>query len=184
MDLAPAPPVSSWATTSSAGGDCTSPPATEAFEQFFRDEQWKLIGFVMRKGATRHDAEDVVMNVMADIWEHWDRIESPRAYAYVAAERKHVKAQLRRRREVDTWLQEDEHLLARHSNPSRDLDDGLWVTELLRALPPAQREVMALTVDGVPSTEIAKRLATTTDTVRSNLRHARHRLAIALAATA
>jgi RNA polymerase sigma-70 factor (ECF subfamily) len=50
------------------------------------------------------------------------------------------------------------------------------VVGLLSALPAAQREVMAYTVDGFSPTEMAGMLGKTPEAVRANLRHARKRL--------
>jgi DNA-directed RNA polymerase specialized sigma24 family protein len=50
------------------------------------------------------------------------------------------------------------------------------VLALLRALPPAQREVLALAADGFEPGEIAEITGQHTATVRSNLRHGRRRL--------
>ena len=55
-------------------------------------------------------------------------------------------------------------------------EDTEWVTQLLDALPPAQREVMALAYDNFTAAEIAEQLGRNEETIRSNLRHARHRL--------
>jgi RNA polymerase sigma-70 factor (ECF subfamily) len=48
--------------------------------------------------------------------------------------------------------------------------------QLLRALPAAQREALALTMDGFTPKEIAEMTGREAVTVRSHLRHARRRL--------
>jgi DNA-directed RNA polymerase specialized sigma24 family protein len=41
-----------------------------------------------------------------------------------------------------------------------------WLTQLFDALPPAQREIMAMTVNGLATNEIADRVNKTPETVR------------------
>jgi hypothetical protein len=55
------------------------------------------------------------------------------------------------------------------------------VLKAIKRLPPAQRRVMAWYFDGYAPAEIAGILGEDAPTVRSNLRHARRRLAEALA---
>lgn len=55
-------------------------------------------------------------------------------------------------------------------------EDGRSVLRLLETLPPAQREVLALAVDGFTPTEIAELLGKTRAAVRKNLQFARERL--------
>jgi len=52
---------------------------------------------------------------------------------------------------------------------------------LLTSLPTEQREIMAWTIDGYQPSEIAELTGRTAATVRSHLRHARRKLARAIA---
>src|SRR5207247_10394779 len=79
---------------------------------------------------------------------------------------------------------------SRHPKPPTpgpdDLDPGQHgrILRLLRILPPAQLEVMALVVDGYGPAEIAILLDKQPATVRTNLREARRKLERLLAARA
>ena len=55
-------------------------------------------------------------------------------------------------------------------------EETQYVLDVLRALPRAQREVMAWTVDGYEPAEIAELIGKNPATVRTNLRHARKAL--------
>jgi RNA polymerase sigma factor (sigma-70 family) len=149
-----------------------------AFEEFFRGAYQLLIRDVIFAGGNPHEAEDAVSAAMAEVFQRWDQIRNPRAYARRAAISNLIKNKERgSRRIMDRLIQRGDVPL------EYDLDPGLmvweqqeWVAILLKSLPPAQREVLACIVDTFTQQEIAQLLGKTEAAVRQNLCAARKRL--------
>jgi RNA polymerase sigma factor (sigma-70 family) len=153
-----------------------------AFEDLYRKNYRLLVKIAMYMGAGKADAEDAADEAMTEVFTRWRQITSPVAYARRAVvshflknkERgpDRVRARLRERGEGRHEGREDTGLTI--------WEDTQWVTQLLRSLPPAQREVMALVVDEFPPGEIATLLGRNPPAIRQNLAAARRRLAQAL----
>ena len=109
---------------------------------------------------------------MATAWRRWAEITEPRAYVYKVAGRAYTRlavhapelsagevpeptAVLPHPGEAEAWLQQQE------------------VIQVLRALPPRQRQVLALTFDGWTPAEIAEMLGIEPDAIRASLMKAR-----------
>lgn len=148
----------------------------DAFEQFFRDEYRGLVVFVERYGAQPADAEDVACEVMDQARRRWSELRNPRNWVRKAASHEFLKEKQRteKRAQYARLLAADRH---HHDGPTGTATEG-WehVRQSLARLPPTQRMVMALTVDGYKPEEIAELLGKPPDTVRSNLREARRKL--------
>lgn len=150
----------------------------QAFNAFFRDRYRPVVKAVMYAGASLHDAEDATSNAMIEAYLRWSLLENPAAWVRMVAIHDYVNnAQRDRRRPlleaeaarmafVDSVLPE----------PRAEPDEREQVIAVLRELPPAQRKVMALAMDGFERTKIAEMLQMPLANVRSNLRHARERL--------
>jgi RNA polymerase sigma-70 factor (ECF subfamily) len=157
------------------------------FEDFFRNAYRKLLATAMCMGATREEAEDAVDTGMIEVWRRWDEIKSPLAYARLAVVHAFYKERVKRRQSIGNPADPDELGCGGHLDESGE-DTGLslwedreWVMQLLRSLPPAQREVMACIVDEFSPAEVARLLGRTPAGVRQNLRAARQHLKQALA---
>jgi RNA polymerase sigma factor (sigma-70 family) len=157
----------------------------KAFEEFYRDAYRPLVRDVLFVGWDLDEAEDAVSAAMLEVLQRWESIAHPRAYARRAAISNLIKNKergLKRTRE---------RLVQRGAvPPEHDLDPGLmvweqqeWVTLHLKRLPPAQRKVLALLVDGHTPQEIAQLLGNTEEAVRQALCAARKRLRKILAET-
>ena len=99
---------------------------------------------------------------MAEVFQRWDVIENPRAYARRAAISNLIKNKQRGLLRIRARLIEQGHVPA-----AQELDSDLsaweeqeWVTQLLKSLPPAQREVLACMVDEFAGPEIAQQART------------------------
>ncbi|MFC6565967.1 RNA polymerase sigma factor [Actinoplanes utahensis] len=93
----------------------------------------------------------------------------PHAYVRTVARRmywQHVKEGNRRSEALQRAAVSDAGELDVYDSDARHL------IEMLRRLPPAQREVMAWAIDGFAADEIAEHTGSSASTVRSNLRHA------------
>ncbi len=147
----------------------------ENFEDFYRADIGRLIGFLVKLGAGRSDAEDAASEAMYALLDRWARVDAPRAWVRITAKRAWWRRQEQARREVaagiDRWTQGAADRLA-----NEDGEDTWGIRAALGCLPPTQREVFALHLDGFGTREISAITATTEATVRSNLRHSRIRL--------
>ena len=160
----------------------------QEFQTFFRIYSLRVERFLFNQGATRQDAEDATQQAMHALFRRWTLIRQPRSWIYRAAEG-HL------RRNAHRWRREQPHddiqqlasgtgttHSARDGSPMRrcglegSSEETQWVIAQLQKLPPAQRRVMALKMDGFEAPEIADIIGSPVETVRSNLRHGRARL--------
>jgi RNA polymerase sigma factor (sigma-70 family) len=155
-----------------------TPAPAGAFEDFFRSAYQPLLRDAMFAGGNPHEAEDAVSAALAEVYQRWDAIDSPRAYARRAVISILIKNKQRGQQRLRERLIERGEFPAEH-----DLDPGLkvweqqeWVMQLLESLPPAQREVLACMVDTFTRQEIAQLLGKTEAAVRQSLYAARKSL--------
>ena len=72
--------------------------------EFFDKYQRELLGFLLRMGLGRSDADDVLDDSFLVIWRYWDQLResNPRAYLYVVARNRISElGRMRRRRPED-----------------------------------------------------------------------------------
>jgi RNA polymerase sigma factor (sigma-70 family) len=160
----------------------TSPPCPSDFEEFYRADYRPLVRDVIFVGGEPHEAEDAVSKAMIEVFQRWESIENPRAYARRAAIRILFKDRRRELRIQERLIQSGQ------VPPEHNIDPGLtvweqqeWVTLFLKRQPPAQRVVLACMVDMFTPREIAQILGKNEAAVRGNLREVRRRLAGRLA---
>jgi len=152
--------------------------AAVAFEELFRSAYPSLLRDAIFAGGNAQEAEDAVSAALAEVFQRWDAIDNPRAYARRATISILIKNKQRGQRRLR------DRLVARGEVPAgHDLDPGLavweqqeWVMQLLESLPPAQREVLACVMDMFTRQEIAQLLGKTEAAVRQNLHAARKSL--------
>ncbi|WP_157430893.1 RNA polymerase sigma factor [Actinomadura macra] len=172
-------------------GEATSPATSSGvkarpttlpdwFEQFGHGELRRLIKAAMAAGASSHDAQDAVSQVLADMVaraRRGERIDHPTAYARRAVINA-VKYQAQRERNLIQRLVSNGYCLREGADDDTlsRLENAQTIEEALRRLPPAQREVLGWVIKGLSPVEIAERTNKTPDTVRQNLRHARRTL--------
>jgi RNA polymerase sigma factor (sigma-70 family) len=157
----------------------------DGFCDFFRTWYRPLVRDVIFAGGHHDEAEDAVSVAMTEVFQRWDTIENPQAYARRVA----INYAIRNRQRG--LLRITERLVERGDVPLEgDLDPGLliweqreWVTLLLKSLSPAERQVLAFVVDAFRPAEIAQLLGKTEAAVRQNLHTARKRLARRLGET-
>lgn len=154
------------------------PDAQTEAEDFFRAEYHGLHALAGYLGATNQEAHDAVMTAMSDLIRRWSEVDSPRAYARLCVMHAFIQGRQRERRRLERLIER------RAVSDSTSADDvGLadwegrqWVLQKLRALPPRQREVLALVVDGMSPAEAALVLGRSGAAVRQSLLEARLRL--------
>jgi RNA polymerase sigma-70 factor (ECF subfamily) len=145
------------------------------FDAFFHQRFGKTVVLLIAMGASRADAEDATQEAMILAWRNWQSIREPAAWVRTTAVRSCWR-QARVRRVHVAVMDEVQDM------PSADPDLGIFgeeqrrVLSLLRALPPGQRVVAALSYDGLSCEEVAVVLNKPAATIRSQLRHARKTL--------
>lgn len=149
----------------------------QGFAAFYASSYRAVLAATLAVGGSLPEAEDAVQEAMKDLLGAWDRVTSPYSYVRTAAVRRLIRA---RRRDRDVIGRAVARLAGpAAADPGRGLtlwEDREWVTQFLRSLPPAQREVIALLVDEFSPPEIATLLGKTEDAVRQNLYATRRRL--------
>jgi RNA polymerase sigma factor (sigma-70 family) len=143
------------------------------FTTFFKREYRQIVGVMMRAGASFEDAEDAVIEAMSLASPRFHQLDTPGAWV------KRVALRIvtgKRKRDSE---RADREKLAATSEPARvdGGDEKRLVQSILDRMPPVQRKVLALTMDGHSGKEIASMIGSTMETVRSNLRHARKAMA-------
>jgi RNA polymerase sigma-70 factor (ECF subfamily) len=150
-----------------------APVDEEEFAAFYRGHLGRLVAYLVYQGAPVSVAADLAQDAMITVYRRWPDITSPRAYVYTVAGRALV------RRAMDTpelpagEVPEPSSVLPRPGEAEHWLQQQ-QVLSVLRALPPRQRQVLALTLDGWTPAEIAEMLGIDPAAVRSNLKKARH----------
>ncbi|SEB45599.1 RNA polymerase sigma-70 factor, ECF subfamily [Amycolatopsis tolypomycina] len=143
---------------------------------FYREDLPRLISFLLKLGHAGGVAQDAAQQAMISALERWDGIQSPAAWVRKVATRLAVAATEREQERIRRHVRAGHEQPQQAPDPYAELEARMELDWLLRLLSPRQREVMAWTFDGFSPSEIAEELKIPTDTVRSNLRHARTHL--------
>lgn len=149
------------------------------FDDFFRIELPRLVGFLINAGFGLEEARDAAAEAMLSTLQAWAELDYPKAYVRKAAH--HVASNQTRRDQERTlrsiqggWVTPDQ------IDPFATVDDALdgpaRLSELMNLLPHRQRLVLAWHLDGFANTEIACHLNMRPATVASHLRHAKQRM--------
>lgn len=160
-------------------------PALPAFDEFYLAHARDTVKALMYLGATADEAEDIVADTMEYLLTRWDRLEREvdnlRAYLMAAAARRLYKLRKRGSVRLEKRMIEQQVVRPEACDDARlrSVLERQPVMDLLQALPPAQREVLALAVDQFTPAQIAELLGKDPNAIRKNLSLARKR-AIAL----
>jgi RNA polymerase sigma-70 factor (ECF subfamily) len=155
----------------------------EAFAKLFDYYAPKLKAFLMRRGAAAEIAEDLVQDVLLNIWRKAEQFDPARAdaSAWIYAMARNVRIDLaRRQRRAEAYVKSE----APFENDIDWPEDAALVSErekmvraALAGLSAEQTEVVRLSFfEGIPHSEIAERLRIPLGTVKSRLRLAFARL--------
>jgi RNA polymerase sigma factor (sigma-70 family) len=151
------------------------------FDDFFRREYNAVMKVLMFSGASVEEAQDATQDAMLDLLRHWDQVHLPKAWVRTAALRNYVRSS-RRARHLPEKLAAGGWGPANIEDPADDtVAQAEWVVELVRRLPRKQGQVLALSLDGLTSQQIAAILGDTPEAIRKNLQLARERLKAELA---
>jgi RNA polymerase sigma factor (sigma-70 family) len=161
-------------------GKPLSPEDEEAFSRFYRAYFARLTAYLVYQGASVHIAAELVQETMLKAFRKWHEIRSPGSWAYKVAYQAFVRHATRVEEEPVEKVSEPTAVLHRPG----EAEVWLQKQEIVRALeilPPRQRQVLALTLDGWKPAEIAQLLGIEGTAVRSNLLKARRAVADYLA---
>jgi RNA polymerase sigma factor (sigma-70 family) len=149
-----------------------APGREDEFARFYRGHVSRLVAYLIYQGAAAHLAADIAQDAMIAAYRRWPEIKSPRSYAWTVAYRAFIRYALNDPEQPAGEVPEPTPLLPRPGEAEAWLQEQ-HITDVLRALPPRQRQVLALTVDGWTPAEIAELLGLAATAVRSNLKKAR-----------
>ncbi|MFC0113147.1 RNA polymerase sigma factor [Kibdelosporangium aridum] len=147
-----------------------------AFEEFFRAEFACLVAFVVKAGFPV-EAEDAAEEAMLCAYRTWHEIENPKAWVYKTAYRVALRQARRSTDRIHKAVAGGWVVAASDDSARRaEIEENPLVAAMLKCLPDHQREVMAWYLSGFSPHEIADNLDKPPATIRSTLRHARHKL--------
>ncbi|MGW4940932.1 RNA polymerase sigma factor [Actinoplanes sp. NPDC004185] len=148
-----------------------APPAEE-IEEFFRRYWAGLVRSLLREGADRWEAQDAVAEAIREALRRWSELTHPVAWVRTAA-RSHWLRQRRSagRGDVEVLVADVGELGTGRADPelvAYELQE--WFEGVLAQLPPARREALELSAEGLTPTEIARQVGKTPEAVRTALK--------------
>lgn len=150
------------------------------FAAFYAQQMPRLVRFVMRHGATIHEATEAAQAAFSMAFEQWSAITEPAAWLRTVAWRLWLRGRQRREHPVECLPDlPGGHCPVAAFELSEQQER---VYEALRWLPMKQRQAMAWHFDQFSAQETAQHLNTTAEAVRQNLTRARANLRQALTA--
>ncbi|MFG2825044.1 RNA polymerase sigma factor [Kitasatospora sp. NPDC048365] len=144
-----------------------------AFGAFYRSFMPKLVGFLMYQGAQGQLAADLAQETMITAHRKWREIRAPEAWTRRVASRALVRHLSRVEEDLVDEVPDGVSVLLPRPDELAELEGRHVFLEVMRALPPRQRQVLAWTVSGYSPSEIAEELQIKPDAVRGNLQKAR-----------
>jgi len=145
-----------------------------AFRQLFDQYKLKLFSFVLQMTHSRVDAEEIVQEVFAKLWESratLDTVEYPAKYIYTIARNKtlnHLTRLARDRRLLhQQWVN-----VSQHDNTTEELlqeqECRQLIDKAISLLPPQRQTIFALSREqGLSHEEIASRLGLSKSRVKN-----------------
>ena len=159
-----------------------NPPPAAEIEDFFRRYWEGLVRGLLREGANRWEAQDAVAEAIREALRRWSDLTHPVAWVRTAARSHWLKQRRAAGHGGDEVLVADVTELGE----GRADDPGLvayelqeWFSGVLAQLPPARREALELSAQGLTPTEIAALVGKSPEAVRTALKLGR-RQAVAL----
>jgi RNA polymerase sigma-70 factor (ECF subfamily) len=147
------------------------------FVDFYKADAERLVGFVIKLGASPHDAADIAQTALSRLLTRWEEVETPRAWTRKTATRLFLKSIPAGQREVCTETVPE--LPTKLLSPEACAENAAAareINELLDALPSQQRMVMAWRMDNFTNIEIAQVLNTTPAAIATAYQRARNSL--------
>lgn len=161
------------ATALGTGGSGTV--ARVDFARYYEQHLTRLIRHLMRQGAGAHEAAEAAQGAFTEAFPQWSDIAFPAAWLRKVAFRLYLRNPISREELTSTPPEQP----ASGACPLRTVElreEEARVYSALASLPPAQRRVLAWSLDGFTTSEISAELGMTAEAVRQNLSRARARL--------
>jgi RNA polymerase sigma-70 factor (ECF subfamily) len=158
-------------------GPVAGPNPDDDYETLFRTDYPLLVRFVHYLGAGWSDAEDIATDAYVKLMRYFTTVEAPKPWLRTVARNDYRRRQLLQRSELAMTAIIEKPFL----QPEYELSITDEVLKCIRDLPPRQREVMALTIDGFAPREIAEVLGLSSEAVRGSLRKARATVRMSMA---
>ena len=154
-----------------------------AFAQLFDHFAPRVKSFMMRKGSTAEQAEDLVQETMISVWSKAGLFVSDRGSVatWIFTIARNLRIDRLRREKSSMFTDLDDYDAPSDDANAEDLlgrfqEDG-QVAKALLLIPEEQRQLLFLSfVEEIPQSEIAKRLQIPLGTVKSRMRLAYRRL--------
>lgn len=143
--------------------------------EFYCQERAALIVFVRHHGASLQEADDAVQTAFSKVLPpKWASIRHPKAYLRKIAVRAYIESSSAAEHGEQGEGPPDSGATPGDAVEARE--SAMWLQHVLAALPPKQREVMAMHLDDYSHAEIAEELGIKVSAVRQNFRRARQTL--------
>jgi RNA polymerase sigma-70 factor (ECF subfamily) len=155
-----------------ASGSLPSGGSEQDFKRFYSEHFPRLVAYLLYQGTRAHLAADLAQEAMITAYQRWDAVIAPRSYVWTVAYRAFIRNALHEAELPVAGVPEPTALLPHPEDAEAWLQEQ-EIMEVLNALPPRQRQVLALTLDGWTPAEIADLLGIHSSAVRSNLKKAR-----------
>jgi RNA polymerase sigma-70 factor (ECF subfamily) len=154
-----------------------------AFASLFDAYAPRVKSFMMRKGASAEQAEDLVQETMIAVWSKAGLYVSDRGSVttWIFTIARNLRIDRLRREKTSLYTDIDDYD-AESEDPQQDdalgrLQEDGHVARALAQIPPEQRELLILSyVEDLPQSEIAARLQIPLGTVKSRMRLAYRRM--------
>jgi RNA polymerase sigma-70 factor (ECF subfamily) len=148
------------------------PPPADQIEEFFRRYWAGLVRSLLREGADRWEAQDAVAEAIREALRRWPELTHPVAWVRTAA-RSHWLKQRRsaRRGDLEVLVADIGELGPGRADPGLETYElQEWFAGVLAQLPPARREALELSAQGLTPAEIARQVGKTPEAVRTALK--------------
>ena len=169
--IAPAPPPPVIA----------NPPPAAQIEEFFRRYWEGLVRSLLREGANRWEAQDAVAEAIREALRRWSELTHPVAWVRTAARSHWLKSRRGAgQADAEVLVADVAELGEGQADPdlvAYELEE--WFAGVLAQLPPARREALELSAEGLTPAEIAELVGKTPEAVRTALKLGR-RQAVAM----
>ncbi|MEU5030963.1 RNA polymerase sigma factor [Streptomyces milbemycinicus] len=144
-----------------------------AFAAFYREAIKPLIAYLIVSGAPAAIAAEIAQDCMIELLRRWDSVKHPRAYVYKAAGRMWARRIASVQREAPVEELPEPTSLVPSPDALAEFEARHDMLQILKTLPPRQRQVLSLSLQTFTPAEIAEQLELDPGTVRAHLMRAR-----------
>lgn len=163
-------PVENWQSVRSSPSQ-TLPAVDPEFATCYSAEFPALVAFLVKCGASYHDAADAAQEAFLELFKQWGDVRKPRQWLRTVAFRIFLRRPVRETSPLEAAPDASSPLTTSARFDLRE--EEKIVLYALSHLPHTQRAVLALHFDQFKTSEIAEILGMTQATVRKNLERAR-----------